>query len=65
MLRSRSARSDDGEGEARWTYTFSHRVSEANDGKTVSNVAVHVGDLPNKDSYYEREVEFDNPDEED
>lgn len=47
------------------TYTFSHRVSEANDGKTVSNVAVHVGDLPNKDSYYEREVEFDNPDEED
>lgn len=47
------------------TYGFEHRVAETSDGKTVSNVAVHSGDLPNKESYYERSVEFVNPDEED
>lgn len=47
------------------TYGFEHRVAETSDGKTVSNVAVYSGDLPNKESYYERSVEFVNPDEED
>lgn len=47
------------------TYGFEHRVAETSDGKTVSNVAVYSEDLPNKESYYERSVEFVNPDEED
>lgn len=47
------------------TYSFKHSVTETKDGSTVSNVAVYGSDdLPNKEAYYEREVEFFNPDEE-
>lgn len=45
-------------------YTFEHSVTDTGDGKTVSNVSLYGGDLANKESYYDREVEFYNPDEE-